>query len=88
MLALPYYNSIKTEHYDENTPKDLVRRVEIILLTALILDILLLIFAIRAIFKCRWSAPISILLIFSLFIPYVGFIMAISLIIYAQISCK
>jgi hypothetical protein len=71
--------------------KDLKRAIYIII-AALIIEILLLIFAIRAIFMCqnagKWNVYVSVLLILGLFLPYVGLPIAILLIIYANVACK
>jgi uncharacterized integral membrane protein len=69
-----------------------MKRALYVIIAALILDILLLIFGIRAIFMCqnagKWNVYISILLILGLFVPYFSVPLAIILIIYANVACK
>lgn len=72
--------------------KELFKSMIVIIIIAVMIEVLLLIFAIRSIFMCqnagKWGVLISILLILSLFMPYIGGFIAILLIIYASVSCK
>jgi hypothetical protein len=72
--------------------KELFRNMIVIIMIAVLIEVLLLIFGIRAIFMCqnvgKWNVLISILLIISLFTPYIGGFLAILLIIYASVACQ
>jgi uncharacterized membrane protein YphA (DoxX/SURF4 family) len=94
-----YYANLMKEKFDAqpqpqpNSPSDKdVKRAIYIIIAALIIEILILVFAIRAIFMCqnagKWNVYVSILLIVGLFLPYVGLPLAIIMIIYANVACK
>jgi len=78
----------KTEKF---TPTEEVKQAVYIIVAALLLEVLILIFAIRAIFMCqnagKWNILISILLILALFVPYIGLPLAVLLMIYANVAC-
>jgi uncharacterized membrane protein YphA (DoxX/SURF4 family) len=69
-----------------------IKRAMYVIIAALIIDILILIFGIRAIFMCqnagKWNVYISVLLILGLFVPYLSIPLAIFLIVYANVACK
>ena len=81
----------ETNKVEKFTPTDEVRQAMYIIAAALLIEIMILVFAIRAVFMCqnagKWNVLISILLIFGLFVPYVGIPLAILLIIYANVAC-
>jgi uncharacterized integral membrane protein len=82
----------ETSTKEKFTPTEEVKQVMYVLVAALLLEILILIFAIRAIFMCqnagKWNVLVSILLILALFVPYVGLPLAVLLMIYANVACK
>ena len=70
----------------------LIQQFLLIFMILLILDIILIYFTIKSILLCqragKWNTLVSILLILvCLFVPGIGFILSIFLIIYAKMTC-
>ena len=89
MLSTAYYHSLsKKENLDDTTKKD-ITGIVIAFIVLLIIDLILLIYAIYCIFKCPLiKTPYKILLILSFLIPGVGFLTMIGSIIYYHVTCK
>lgn len=66
--------------------------VAAIFIVLLIIDIVLLVFAVHFTMKCskanNWPGWVTFLLIVSFFIPYIGGALSLGMIIYGLVACK
>ena len=90
MLASLYYKSLnKVENLDEKNLVSDIRKFVVTFILLVILDLILMIYAIYCIFKCPLiSMILKIVLLLLLFVPGIGFIVSVAVIIYFYVTCK
>ena len=88
--AVAINNKHTLQHQDQDP--EAAKRVLAVIAVLLIIDILILIFTIYAIMECSkahgWDSFVTFLLIACLFVPGLGAIIGISIIIYYFVSCR
>lgn len=90
MFSTAYVANNKEKWAKKND--DVTRGIVVIFILLLILDVLIIIFTIQSLLFCskvhKWDSLVTFLLIVSLFIPGVGGIVGLSIIIYYFLNCR
>ena len=87
MIALNNQDTLRNK-----SDSELAKRIMTIIIILFIIDILIFVFTIHAIMQCSkahgWDSLVTFFLIASLFVPGLGTIIGISIIIYYFVSCR
>ena len=96
MLSSTYLISASAPTSIEATPspqdKKNLRNVVLIFFALLIIDLVILVYSMHCILECsqikKWPMMLTILLMIMIFIPTIGFLSSIGIIIYYHMACK
>lgn len=96
MLSSTYLISASAPTSIEATPspqdKKNLRNVVLIFFALLIIDLVILVYSMHCILECsqikKWPMMLTILLMIMIFIPTIGFLVSLGIIIYYHMACK